>query len=372
MLGLEAEADPRGGWAPRRSSPPSRTRSARWSRCPTSRSEEPLRLQAEVEQAFEEAAARHLPRQVLRADLARPRPTTRAACGWRCPGRPAPASATASAAGSTRCASAGPGPGDRPGDGEDTLEERLLDERRPRLAGAGRGPHVRGDARHPPGPPRRLRDRGRAPSEAPGPATDEFEELTPEVASRLLGRPGLGRHVRRWHAAHAVARPGHRLFRVAVPAARCGAGPRLAIRSTSPRPSPAAPAPAPQRAEAHQWPERSLADGVPASGRRPCAAGRSARARQQPAERPAARPGTPGHPCPRVAAAAAGRPARRVGRWRRWPSSCRRRRRRLGTAAKDPAPGLTLTFAFSFATEKRWAGATPGAPTLTIRPGYAP
>ena len=42
----------------------------------------------------------------------------------------------------------------------------------------------------------------------------------------------------------------------------------------------------------------------------------------------------------------------------------------LGTAAKDPAPGLTLTFAFSFASKQAIANAAPEAPTLTIRPGY--
>ncbi len=41
----------------------------------------------------------------------------------------------------------------------------------------------------------------------------------------------------------------------------------------------------------------------------------------------------------------------------------------LSTAAKDPAPGLTLTFAFPFADAAALTSGTPSAPTLTIRPG---
>ncbi|WP_165555622.1 hypothetical protein [Kribbella pittospori] len=41
----------------------------------------------------------------------------------------------------------------------------------------------------------------------------------------------------------------------------------------------------------------------------------------------------------------------------------------LSTAAKDPAAGLTLTFAFSFADAAALTSGEPGPPTLTIRPG---
>ncbi|WP_210481599.1 hypothetical protein [Naasia sp. SYSU D00948] len=41
----------------------------------------------------------------------------------------------------------------------------------------------------------------------------------------------------------------------------------------------------------------------------------------------------------------------------------------LATAAKDPASGITLTFAFPFADRSALIAATPGEPTLTIRPG---
>ncbi|TCN41813.1 hypothetical protein EV644_104195 [Kribbella orskensis] len=41
----------------------------------------------------------------------------------------------------------------------------------------------------------------------------------------------------------------------------------------------------------------------------------------------------------------------------------------LSAAAKDPKPGLTLTFAFPFADTAALATGEPGAPSLTIRPG---
>jgi hypothetical protein len=42
----------------------------------------------------------------------------------------------------------------------------------------------------------------------------------------------------------------------------------------------------------------------------------------------------------------------------------------LAAAAKDPAPGITLTFAFPFADRAALARGVPGEPTLSIRPGH--
>jgi hypothetical protein len=42
----------------------------------------------------------------------------------------------------------------------------------------------------------------------------------------------------------------------------------------------------------------------------------------------------------------------------------------LAAAARDPAPGITLTFAFPFADRDALARGTPGEPTLSIRPGH--
>ncbi|WP_222268919.1 hypothetical protein [Modestobacter marinus] len=41
----------------------------------------------------------------------------------------------------------------------------------------------------------------------------------------------------------------------------------------------------------------------------------------------------------------------------------------LAAAAKDPAPGITLAFAFPFADRAALAGGVPGEPTMSIRPG---
>jgi hypothetical protein len=41
----------------------------------------------------------------------------------------------------------------------------------------------------------------------------------------------------------------------------------------------------------------------------------------------------------------------------------------LAAAAKDPAPGLTLTFDFSFRDRAALASGLPENPALTIRPG---
>jgi hypothetical protein len=41
----------------------------------------------------------------------------------------------------------------------------------------------------------------------------------------------------------------------------------------------------------------------------------------------------------------------------------------LAAAARDPAPGITLTFAFPFADRDALSRGTPGEPTLSIRPG---
>jgi hypothetical protein len=41
----------------------------------------------------------------------------------------------------------------------------------------------------------------------------------------------------------------------------------------------------------------------------------------------------------------------------------------LAGAARDPAPGLTLTFVYTFADRGAVGAGTPEGPTLSIRPG---
>jgi hypothetical protein len=42
----------------------------------------------------------------------------------------------------------------------------------------------------------------------------------------------------------------------------------------------------------------------------------------------------------------------------------------LAQAARDPARGVTLTFAFAFADKPGLLSGTPAEPALTIRPGW--
>ncbi len=192
--------------------------------------DEPLRLQAEVEQAFTEAAARHLPRQVLRPDVAayetddegaawvampravRPRYRYRTCTRvYRVPiGRPRARAIVLA--------------------GEDTLEERLLDagvaswpvEAEVHLYEAMPGAHLGHLAAFEVDEPEREASRraGRG-------RTDEFEELTPEVASQLArpARPGPARRPHR--AAAASCGPATACSAWSFPACTCAAAPAV-------------------------------------------------------------------------------------------------------------------------------------------------
>ena len=43
---------------------------------------------------------------------------------------------------------------------------------------------------------------------------------------------------------------------------------------------------------------------------------------------------------------------------------------KLAQAAKDPAPGITLSFEYRFTDKGALANGTPGSPTMTIRGGW--
>ena len=101
--------------------------------------------------------------------------------------------------------------------GEDTLEERLLD------AGVASWPVEAEVHVYEALPGARLghlaayevAEPGAVSEAASSLATDEFEDLTPEVASLLVGQPGLGRRVGApGRGRGRVLRPGQRLFRL--------------------------------------------------------------------------------------------------------------------------------------------------------------
>ena len=181
--------------------------------------EDPLRLEAEVDDALGEAAVQHLPPAPCSATTCRA--TTRTGKGWVA--LPAQGSGCRRYRRSARRLRRRRSPGLARAEivlpGADTLEERLLDAGVGTLAGQRRGAGLRDHARHPPRPPRRRRGRR-------GPDA-EFEELSPATA----GRCSAGRPWARGPASRAA--PGRRYFRLVVPGgassaaaagSRCGCG----------------------------------------------------------------------------------------------------------------------------------------------------
>ncbi len=257
--------------------------------------------------------------------------------------------------------------------GEDTLEERLLDagvaawpvEAEVHLYEALPGTRLGHLAAY------EVAEPGAVGDGASSLATDEFEDLTPEAASRLVGQPGLGRLVSARGQGAAVLRPGQRLFRLVVPGVhvRRRRAPRLVLRlDVGIGPAFAAPPPAAQRAEADRVAQSLARNAHPAVvallrgmlgdvARRSLAERLDRQARR--------RLGTP-LPAGR-AAALAGQLAEKAlsAVAKQLPSAAAT----LATATRDPASGVTLTFAFTFANRAGVSAGTPEGPDLTIRPG---
>ena len=179
---------------------------------------EPLRLEAEVQAAFNEAAARHIPAEALRSDL--PDHEAQEAGVWvYMPRRARPAYRYKKYSRVFRV------PITRPfaraivlSDGG-TLEHRLLD------AGARVWPLEAEVHLYETMPGGQLGHLAAFEAEAEGPgeaglAADEFEQLTPQIAAALTGSPGL-------------ARP-RRVFRVVVPGMRVRRRHRLIVRMGPP------------------------------------------------------------------------------------------------------------------------------------------
>jgi hypothetical protein len=200
---------------------------------------------------------------------------------------------------------------------------------------------------------------------ASGPlGTGEFEELTPQAAALLLNQPGLGRPPgqagvlrRHWR----VVIPGQpeqaRRFKpVVVRLVLAGARPVLRVHLRLGERS------------AHRVAElvAQRADVRLVAGFRSLILGIAQRSLPERIARQFQR--TPGAALSmeqaRVLAAAVGErmvaaiaaQLRTIG-----PS--------LGTAARDPAPGLTITFEFGFADRAALAAGHPDAPAITVRPG---
>ncbi|WP_448004482.1 hypothetical protein [Agromyces bauzanensis] len=322
---------------------------------PTESLDDPLRLEAEVQEALASAAVHYLPRELLRDDLE----------GYDTEGGTGPWVAMPRSGRARRyrksmrrydVAITRPQASSIELPGADTLEERLLDAgvsswpvtAEVQLFESMIGTHL-GHL---------------AAGEGEDVSVSEFEELSPVNAALLLGRPALGS---RAAGAAPVAR---RFFRVVVPG-------RKVIRRRSPvlvrlrakQPQP--------ELRMHVRLGERLAHQV---------AGLAARNAQP--ELVALLGRILG---PRVQESVATRLSRMLGRVAKAAVPAARGQQlsahlteavkaefakqlpqtseALSAAAKDAAPGLTLTFAFPFADAAALAGGQPGTPTMTVRPG---
>ncbi|WFB10455.1 hypothetical protein LRS74_28015 [Streptomyces sp. LX-29] len=325
--------------------------------------DEPLRVEAELQEAFAEAAARHLPREVLRADLpsgARaeaqdgavwlfmPR-ATRPCFRYKKLSRVLPLSISRIQAGEVLL---------RTGE---TLEGHLLD------AGVRSWP-VEADLHlyeTLPGT-----HAGHLAAFEDGASAEDFEEFTPEAAALLVGRPGMGRRVPTWQPGGG---PPRRLFRLVVPGA-----PRRRRRTSRfvVRIDPTAAKPLLRvhfrlgEREAHEL-----------TGHLAGAAMRQVVVCIRAALSPAARRGLARRLAKGSERLPGGAfPAERAGALAEHISEAilstlakelPKAAATVRTAAQDPASGLTLSFTFSFADKgSLMSGMPEAAPTLTIRPGY--
>jgi hypothetical protein len=328
---------------------------------PAASLEDPLRLEAETDTALAEAAARLLPASALRPDLdtfessdreaqwiLMPRRTPRCR-RYRTYGRVFDVAITRPQARAVVLT------------GEDTLEERLEE------AGVERWP-VTGEVQlyesilgTQPGHLTALED------ESAAVGADEFEELTPEVATVLVGRPGLGR---RYPLGSRPMAPGRRFFRLVVPGRVVRRRrPRLLVRVDA--------AATPLTVRLHlrlgerssdvlsgHLTRRAFPDALAAVTRLV-----GPRVRRHLSERLVVRL--------RRALGAGVTPARAEalgaqlveGLLRALSAQLPGSAPALLAAIKDPAPGITLTFVFPFADKAALETGRPGEPTMTIRPG---
>jgi hypothetical protein len=337
---------------------------------------EQLRLEAEIQQAFSEAVARHLPREVLRDDLPTletageggvwvmmPR-ATRPCFRYKKHSRTFPLSITRPLARAVILSDGG------------TLERRLLDD------GARAWPVQAEIDLYEALPGTQLGHvaafEADASAEEAADAAGEFEELTPEAAALLTGEAGLGR---RTAGARALVmagsrrrpplRPGRRFYRIRVHGRRRRRRWRrfgVYVDTAAAKPTLRVHVRLSERGAnemAEQLARRAHVQVVAAVREllgpacRKLLAGRIMRVvgralgTQVAAERATAL-------ATHVAEAMVATVAKQL------PTAAAT----LAQAARDPASGVTLTFTFAFADREALATGTPDAPTMTVRAGH--
>ncbi|WP_374456919.1 hypothetical protein [Nocardioides sp.] len=315
--------------------------------------EDPLRLEAEVGDALGAAAVRNLPPSVLRDDLPGHDPDKP---GWVALPRAGRVRRYRRSARRFDVTLSRAMAGEVELPGAETLEERLLD------AGVSTWPvnaEVQVFETLPGGRLGHL-----AAGEGEGVLTAEFEELSPATAGQLLGKASLGTRP------GVLGPAGRRYFRVVVPGRRVvRRRSRIALRL---RPQLARPElrvhvrigertahrlagllERQEQTEVVATVNRLLGPRVQeaAAARLPRMLGRATRSTVAPAR---------GH-----ALAAHLIEAMKSALAKELPTQAAA----MATAAKDPAPGLTMTFVFAFADAAALASGLPGAPALTIRAG---
>lgn len=317
--------------------------------------DDPLRLEAEAQDALETAALHYLPQELLRDDLENyetaggtgpwvAMPRTGGARRYRKSARRFDVTITRPLASAVELPDA------------DTLEERLLDAgvsswpvaAEVQLFESMIGTHL-GHL---------------AVGEGEDVSVTEFEELSPVNAALLLGRPALGSKA-------GIAAPGaRRFFRLVVPGRKVvRRTSRIYLRLRAQQPQP--------ELRVHVRLGERLAHQVATLG-----------ARNAQPELVALLRRILG---PRLQESVATRLSRMLGRATKatvppnrgqqlathlveaikaeFAKQLPTKSEAVSAAAKDPAPGLTLTFAFPFADAAALTGGQPGTPTMTVRPG---
>jgi hypothetical protein len=331
---------------------------------PAASLEEPLRLEAELQQAFTEAATRHLPRHLLRADLGVHETVGEGGVWVLMPRAARPSLRYRKYSRVYRV------PISRPQAraivllGEETLEERLLD------AGVRSWPVQAEVHLYEAIPGTHLGHLAAFEGEGAPAATDEFEELTPDTAALLIGEPGLGRA-----AAAPVPRghrpqPGQRLFRLVVPGVRVRRRRRrIALRLDAGGTTPVLRVHLRlSEREAHEVSQQlarnalpqvvAFARGLLGPPAQQGLATRLARLRTD---------GNAGVPADRAQALSAHIAESILATLaKQLPTSAAA----LAAAAKDPAAGLTLTFAFPYTDRAAVRAGLPGPAALSIKAGY--
>jgi len=337
---------------------------------------EQLRLEAEVQQAFSEAVARHLPRQVLRDDLPTletagevgvwllmPR-ATRPCFRYKKHSRVFPLTITRPLARAVIMSDGG------------TLERRLLDD------GARAWPVQAEVDLYEALPGTQLGHlaafEADAPAEAAADAAGEFEELTPEAAALLTGEAGLGRRAAGARPFVMAAgrggrplRPGRRFYRIRVVGGRRRRRWRrfaVHVDTTAAKPTLRVHVRLSERGanemaerlarRAHVQVVAAVRELLGPAARKLLAArivrilGR-ALGTEVAAERASA---LATHLAEAIVATVA----------KQLPTAAAT----LAQAARDPASGVTLTFTFAFADREALATGTPEAPAMTVQAGH--